>query len=132
MRLALTFLLAMTFAAASMPVLSERAAAMTRDELVQSCAAVTSVTGSSGRSSLEIPASGLPCWYYMAAVQNMSVIVDQQGGHVLGICPPPSSSLADYVQAFVQYEKQQKKQTDDNNPAPDVLMSLAKSFSCRE
>jgi D-arabinose 5-phosphate isomerase GutQ len=66
----------------------------------------------------------------MAAVQNLSAIVNQQGGHVLGICPPPSSTLADYVQAFVRYESQEKKTHDEGNPAPDVLTSLAQAFSC--
>jgi hypothetical protein len=132
MRRALAFLLPITFAVVLMPIASERAAAITRDQLFRSCAAVTSVLDSSRRSSLEIPASGLPCWYYMTAVQNMSVIVDQNGAHVLGICPPSSSSLAEYVQAFVRYERGQKKAHDDDNPAPDIVMSLAKKFSCKE
>ena len=120
------------FAVLFIPVTSERAAAVTREELLRSCKAVTSSINSSRQSSFAIPASGLPCWYYMSAVQNMSVIVDQNGDHPLGICPPSSSSLVDYVQAFVLHEGHRKKTDDDYNPAPDVLMSLAKTFPCKE
>jgi len=129
-RCALAFLVAVAFALASMPFASERALAITRDQLLISCAAAASVTVRSSSSSLEIPASGLPCWYYMTAVQNMSAVVNQRGERVLGICPPPSSTLADYVQAFVRYESQNKKTRDEDNPAPDVLTSLAKEYSC--
>ena len=125
-------LVTITFAVLFIPVSSERAAAITRDELLRSCKAVTSSVDFSKRSSFDIPASGLPCWYYMSAVQNMSIIVDQNGEHALRICPPSSSSLADYVQAFVLHERQQKNAGDNDNPAPDVLMSLAKRFPCKE
>ena len=40
-----------------------------------------------------IPAEGLPCLYYMAAVQNMTALCDERGEKFLGICRPPNSTV---------------------------------------
>jgi hypothetical protein len=82
-----------------------QAAALSQNELLKSCEAVLSVSYPENTQSIEIPAAGLPCWYYMAAVQDMSTIVDQNGQPLLGICAPSTTSLLDYVRAFVRNEK---------------------------
>jgi hypothetical protein len=61
------------------------ASADTPEELLQSCEAVLQVTLRSGGRDADIPAEGLPCWHYMSAVQNMSVLVDERGDLVAGL-----------------------------------------------
>jgi hypothetical protein len=51
------------------------ASADTPEELLQSCEAVLQGTIRSGGGDADIPAEGLPCWHYMSAIQNMSVLV---------------------------------------------------------
>jgi hypothetical protein len=106
------------------------AAALSQDDLLKSCEAVLSVANPDNSQSIEIPAAGLPCWYYMAAVQDMSTIVDQNGQHLLGVCAPSTTSLLDYVRAFVRNEKSNPASAGTKAAAQE-LTALLKAFPCR-
>jgi hypothetical protein len=108
---------------------SLHAAALSQDELLKSCEAVLSVANPENGQSIEIPAAGLPCWYYMAAVQDMSTIVDQNGQPVLGVCAPSTTSLLDYVRSFVHSE-QNNQASAGKNAAAQELTALLNAFPC--
>ena len=57
---------------------------------------------------VDIPSNGLICWYYMSAIQNMSVLEDVHGVRLLGICAPPDTHLMDFVRIFVQKAQKEK------------------------
>jgi hypothetical protein len=82
-------------AAVGWPLGSDGAIAATSAELLQSCEAVVSTAGPAAGQTIDIPTEGLPCWYYMEAIQNMSVLVDQAGQPLLGVCAPPDSTVMD-------------------------------------
>jgi hypothetical protein len=65
----------------------------------------------------------------MSAVQNMSVLTDERGSRLLGICAPPESSVLDYVQIFVRSVRQKTAGAGDN-AAAQVVAALAESFPC--
>jgi hypothetical protein len=95
---------------------------------LQSCRSIAD-TASPKDNQIEIPESGLPCWYYMSAVQNMSVLVDESGVRLLGLCPPANSTVLDFVKIYVQYAR--KKDAEDDNPAALALSGLAMAYPCR-
>jgi len=103
-----------------------QAGAITTGELLQSCQAASAVARAG--ATLDIPSAGLPCWYYMSAMQNMAVLVDESGTRLLGVCPPPDSTVMDFVRIFVQYARKQKAA---DNAAALVLPGLAQAFPCR-
>jgi hypothetical protein len=116
--------------------------ALSPDELLRSCEAITSTkahgTKANGpnahgtkATSIEIPAAGLHCWYYMSAIQNMSVLEDQHGERLLGICASPDTTLMDYVRLFVQYARGHKADAQAN-AAAEAVIGLAAAFPCRE
>jgi hypothetical protein len=84
-------------------LLLEDAAALSPADLLTSCEAITSASPLSEQNTLDIPAEGLPCWYYMSAVQNMTALADERGERLLGICPPPDSTVLDFVRIYVQH-----------------------------
>lgn len=85
--------------------------------------------GGAKSATVEIPAAGLACWYYMAAVQNMSVVVDQHGEHLLGVCAPEGTTLTQYVRVFAQYAQRHPEQSTDNDAAL-ALRALVEAFPC--
>jgi hypothetical protein len=105
------------------------ASAATPEQFFQSCEAVLKGTPVD-RGEAEIPAEGLPCWHYMAAVQNMSTLVDQRGDHLLGICAPAETTLMQYVQIFVRYVRKNPKELRDNAAAIAVV-AMSDAFPCR-
>lgn len=105
------------------------APAMTSGELLQSCEAVVTTASDAIDDSIDISPAGLRCWYYMSAIQNMSVVVDQSGEHLLGICAPPDTTLLDYVRIFVRYGRINKAKSE-GNAAALALGSLTKAFPC--
>jgi hypothetical protein len=68
------------------------ARALSPAELPTSCEAITNAPPLSVEKTLDIAAEGLPCWYYMSAVQNMTVLADERGQRLLEICQPPNST----------------------------------------
>ena len=77
---------------------------------------------------VDIPSNGLICWYYMSAIQNMSVLEDVHGVRLLGICAPPDTRLMDFVRIFVQ--KAQKRKMQNENAAAFAVVALSQSFPC--
>ncbi len=85
--------------------------------------------GGATEDTIDISPAGLRCWYYMSAIQNMSVVVDQTGEHLLGICAPASTTLMDYVRIFVRYARLNGIQLQSNAAALAVA-GLSKAFPC--
>ena len=97
-------------------------------ELLSSCVEIVSRAGSRVGSEVEIPQTGLSCWYYMSAIQNMSVLEAPRGVRLLGICAPPETSLMDYVRIFVAQARKRKAQGE--NAAAFAVLILSESFPC--
>jgi hypothetical protein len=107
----------------------DRADATTASELLQSCQAIATSTVARNDATLDIPPDGLPCWYFMSAVQNMTVLVDENGTRLLGVCPPPDSTVLDFIRVYVAYAG--KKKGSGDNAAALALTGLAEAFPCR-
>jgi hypothetical protein len=60
----------------------------------------------------------------------MSVLVDERGEHLLGICPPADSTLMQFVHAFVQYAHKNRKDLH-GNAAALAISGLVDTFPCR-
>jgi hypothetical protein len=123
------FLLAALLVAIELSLASSHASAATPDQLLQSCQAVVKAAGATQNETVEIPVAGLACWYYMAAVQNMSVVVDEHGQHLLGVCAPEGTTLMQYVRIFAQYAQRHSGQDTDNDAAL-ALRALVEAFPC--
>ena len=105
------------------------AKALSADELVESCNAVEQSAQSAPGDTVDISPEGLPCWYYMSAVQNMSALVDSKNERLLALCPPAESTTLDFVRIFLR-SAERKNETDVNNPAVLVLHALTKAYPC--
>ena len=105
------------------------AGAQTLDELLQSCEAITNAAHPAHADTIDIPRAGLPCWYYMAALQSASVLVDSEGKRLLGVCAPPDATLIDHVRIFVRYARRNQKEVSDNAAAVAV-MALSEAYPC--
>lgn len=108
---------------------SHHANAMTTAELVDSCKAVDQTAQSASGDNLDISPEGLPCWYYMSAVQNMSALVDSGNEHLLGICPPVESTTLDFVRIVVRAAAR-RDMTNLEDPAALVRPALAETYRC--
>ena len=106
------------------------AKALTARDLVESCNAVEQSARSAPGDTIDISPEGLPCWYYISAVQNMSALVDSNNKRLLAFCPPGKSTTLDFVRAFLR-SAERKSETDVDNPAVPVLQALAKEFPCQ-
>src|SRR4029434_6622149 len=45
----------------------------------------------------------LSCWGYMQAMQDLSVLSDEEGHRIMGACPPEQTSTLQLIQSFVRY-----------------------------
>jgi hypothetical protein len=107
------------------------AKALSANELVESCNVVEQSAQSAPGDTVDISPEGLPCWYYMSAVQDMSALVDSKNERLLALCPPAESTTLDFVRAFLR-SAERKNETDVNNPAVLVLHALTKAYPCHE
>jgi hypothetical protein len=105
------------------------AVALSSGDLLLSCQAITAQSPRSAQRTLDVPAEGLPCWYYMEALQNMTALSDERGERFLGICPPPDSTVLDFVRIFVQGARPEDIGSH-RNAAAFALLRLAQAFPC--
>ncbi len=112
-----------------MCLLVPSSAPATTGRLLQSCQQVVGAADGASKRTLVIPAAGLRCWYYMSAIQDMSVLVDQDGRRLLGVCAPPDTTLIDYVCVFVYYARNQKGTQRES--AALAIEALGQAFPCK-
>jgi Rap1a immunity proteins len=105
------------------------ASAAEPNSLLRSCEAVIIGARGAQADKIEIPRAGLHCWYYLSAVQNMSVLVDQRGQRLLGICAPINTTLLSYVRIFVDYARRHPN-AEQENAAALAVTALNKAFPC--
>jgi len=65
----------------------------------------------------------------MQAMQDLSVLADEDGRRIMGACPPERTTLLKLIQAFVSYAH---SHTDElpNNAALAVTRALQEAFPC--
>jgi hypothetical protein len=42
---------------------------------------------------------------FIASIQNITALADERGERLFGVCPPPDSTLLDFVRIFVQHAR---------------------------
>jgi hypothetical protein len=103
------------------------------DELLQSCEAVIQTIKTDAGDTVDISPAGLPCWYYISAVQNMTSLTDEADERLLHICPPSDTTILDFVRVFVRHAREANPNvTGGENAAPLVFTALVKAYPCGE
>jgi hypothetical protein len=102
---------------------------MTGEELLRSCDIFLSDLRSLPEGKIRAPNEGMPCWHYMAAVQNFSVLVDQNTKPLIGICAPPESTLIQFIRIFTAFAKQNPQHLHYGGAAV-ALRALQSAFPC--
>jgi hypothetical protein len=74
--------------------------------LLQACEALEREIRISG-NNIQLPARPdvYKCWGYMAAVQDLSVAVDETGKPLLGSCSGPNTKLTQLIRVFTNYAR---------------------------
>ena len=99
-------------------------------ELADDCRSLLRATIGSGKK-IRIPFTkkALVCWGYMQAMQDLSVLADEEGRRVMGACPPERTTMLELIQAFVSYARSHADKLPDN-AALAVSRALHEAFPC--
>jgi antitoxin component of MazEF toxin-antitoxin module len=99
-------------------------------ELAAQCKSVQPFNIASGTDAL-IPGTkgALQCWGYLQAMQDLSVLVDENGKRLMGACPNERTTLMQLSRAFVAYADRHSNESD-NDAALIVMDALRESFPC--
>jgi hypothetical protein len=91
-------------------------------ELLRSCVEIVNMARPTEGGEVNIPSNGLICWYYMSAIQNMSVLEDVHGVRSLAFAHHHILTLMDFVRIFVQKAQKRKMQNENKRyrHAPSV------------
>jgi len=65
---------------------------------------------------------------YMQAMQDLSVLADEDGRRIMGACPPQRTTLLELIQAFVSYARSHEL---PDNAALAVTRALQEAFPCK-
>ncbi len=71
----------------------------------------------------------LQCWGYMQAMQDLSVLTNENGNRLMGTCPGEQTTLLQITQAFTGYARQHPDKLD-NDAAVVVIEALQAAFPC--
>jgi hypothetical protein len=120
------FVLIWLTAVAAMPV-SAHAMGSAR-ELADDCRTLLKAKRGAGEQ-IQIPVTkkALVCWGYMQAMQDLSVLADEDGGRIMGACPPERTTLLQLIQAFVSYARSHEL---PDNAALAVTRAFQEAFPC--
>jgi hypothetical protein len=72
----------------------------------------------------------LICWGYIQAMQDLSVLVDENGHRIMGACPPEQMTTLQLIRLFVRYASTHRSELP-GNAVVAVLRALQKSYPCR-
>src|SRR5207249_3884337 len=120
------FLISLTIASA-MPVSAQ--AMGSAQELADDCRTlVEAKTGTGKQIRIPFTKKALVCWGYMQAMQDLSVLADEDGRRMMGACPPERTTLLELIQAFVSYARSHEL---PDNAALAVTRALQEAFPCK-
>src|SRR5262245_33454892 len=109
--------------------LSAHAMGSTR-ELADDCRSLLQAkTGAGAQIRIPFTKKALVCWGYMQAIQDLSVLADEDGRRIMGACPPERTTLLELIQAFVSYARSHADKLPDN-AALAVSRALHEAFPC--
>jgi hypothetical protein len=72
----------------------------------------------------------LTCWGYMQAMQDLSVLSDEEGHRIMGACPPEQTSTLQLIQSFVHYARAHRSELP-GNAVVAVFRALREAYPCR-
>jgi hypothetical protein len=72
----------------------------------------------------------LTCWGYMQAMQDLSVLSDEEGHRIMGACPPEQTSTLQLIQSFVRYAHAHRSELP-GNAVVAVFRALREAYPCR-
>ena len=105
--------------------------AMTGEQLLPSCELLLRDTRRNQDGKVYVPSGGMTCWNYMAAVQDVSTLADDQTMRpLIGFCAPPESTLMQYIRIFVEHARRTPAQLH-NSAAWVATAALTVAFPCR-
>jgi hypothetical protein len=122
-------MIALALAGVLLPSRSAQAFETAR-ELATQCKSVDASALRSERDAY-IPgtSAALQCWGYMQAMQDLLVLVDDDGKRIMGVCPNEKTSLLQMTHAFVGYADQHSGDLS-NDAALIVVQALKEAFPC--
>jgi hypothetical protein len=105
--------------------LSSPAHSETGNTLLQACEALEREIRISGNNVQLPPRPDVhKCWGYMAAIQDLSVAVDDQTGKpLLGSCPGPNITLTQHIRVFTNYARAHPQELHER--APVLVLSAS-------
>jgi Rap1a immunity proteins len=123
-----TALILVAIAVASLANLPVRANGGSRD-LARECRVLDRQPRGSGQVHIPNTKGSLLCWGYMEAMQDLSVLTDEDGHRIMGACPPERTTLLELIHSFVKYADSHRRELSDN-AAVAVIAALQESFPC--
>jgi Rap1a immunity proteins len=114
---------------ASVALAWSAAAIENADELVGYCQSLE--RGAKGARHIYIPNTreALTCWGYMQAMQDLSVLADENGYRIMGACPPEQTTTLQLIRSFVRYARAHRSQLP-GNAVVAVFRALRQAYPC--
>jgi len=72
----------------------------------------------------------LTCWGYMQGMQDLSVLVDENGHRIMGACPPEQMTTLQLIRLFVRYASTHRSELP-GNAVVAVFRALREAYPCR-
>jgi hypothetical protein len=100
-------------------------------ELARYCQGLERGAKGAGRQ-IYIPRTreALTCWGYMQAMQDLSVLADEEGNRIMGACPPEQATTLQLIQSFVRYARAHRSELP-GNAVVVVFRALREDYPCR-
>jgi hypothetical protein len=101
------------------------------DELADYCQSVERGAKGAGRH-IYIPSTreALTCWAYMRAMQDLSVLADENGDRIMGACPPEQTTTLQLIRSFARYARAHRSELP-GNAVVAVFRALREAYPCR-
>jgi Rap1a immunity proteins len=100
------------------------------DELAGYCQSLERGAKGAGRH-IYIPSrrEALTCWGYMQAMQDLSVLADENGHRIMGACPPEQTTTLQLIRSFIRYASAHRSELP-GNAAVVVFRALRGAYPC--
>ena len=110
---------------------SAAAAVENARELADYCQSLERGAKGAGRH-IYIPSTqeALTCWGYIQAMQDLSVLADENGHRIMGACPLEQTTTLQLIRSFVRYARAHRSELPDNAVVA-VFRALREDYPCR-
>lgn len=105
------------------------ARAASANQILNSCEVLLRDMHTASDGKIIVPPEARTCWFYLSAIQDSLILLDDGDKHILPVCAPPEVTLSQVIRIFTEFARSHPNSLHEK-AAGVAVIALGSAFPC--